>query len=175
MVSLMKKLGITFLTASCLGTALTLAAPQEAKAQAGANTGLCVPAVANGRVRCDYDNGDRYVGNFVNGLPNGEGTYVYANGARYVGSLSNGVPSGQGTYIFPDDARVTGLYQNGKIQIGTALFANGDRYEGQFDTTRKIEGPPPTGEHLSLLTAIATKEILSATNPGAGCFHSGRR
>ncbi|NEP47287.1 MAG: MORN motif-containing protein, partial [Okeania sp. SIO2H7] len=80
MNTFIKKLGITLLVGSCFGTAVTTVRPLKARAQAGANSGLCVPAIATGRVRCDYDNGDRYVGNFVNGLPNGDGTYIYSGG-----------------------------------------------------------------------------------------------
>lgn len=49
-----------------------------------------------------YDNGDKYVGNFVNGVRSGQGTYTWAaTGIVYTGEFVNGEPSGKGEYIYP--------------------------------------------------------------------------
>ncbi|MCL1858309.1 MAG: hypothetical protein FWF92_03660 [Oscillospiraceae bacterium] len=52
----------------------------------------------------EYDNGDKYSGNFVNGVRSGQGTYEWANGTIYVGEFVNGNPSGKGEYIYPTEA-----------------------------------------------------------------------
>ena len=41
-----------------------------------------------------YDNGDKYEGNWKNGLKSGKGSYTYKNGKRYKGNWKNGHKSG---------------------------------------------------------------------------------
>jgi len=48
-----------------------------------------------------YDNGDKYSGNFVNGIRSGNGTYEWENGVIYDGEFINGEPNGNGNYFFP--------------------------------------------------------------------------
>ena len=48
-----------------------------------------------------YANGDKYSGNFVNGVRSGQGTYTWASGLVYIGEFVNGDPSGKGEYIYP--------------------------------------------------------------------------
>ena len=48
-----------------------------------------------------YDNGDKYEGNFVNGVRQGQGTYTWENGIVYIGEFVNGEPSGSGSYVYP--------------------------------------------------------------------------
>ncbi len=76
MISLFKTSGIALLVASVLGIGSYATYPLPSMAQGTeAKTGRCVPAIATGRVRCDYDSGDSYIGDFVNGLPSGTGVY----------------------------------------------------------------------------------------------------
>lgn len=42
-------------------------------------------------------NGDKYEGQFENGLKHGRGVITFANGRRYEGELRNGEPYGLGT------------------------------------------------------------------------------
>ena len=46
--------------------------------------------------------GDRYAGEYRNGIRSGKGIYTWSNGERYVGDFKIDVPEGQGTYKFLD-------------------------------------------------------------------------
>lgn len=46
--------------------------------------------------------GDKYVGEWKNGIMEGQGTLTYANGDKYVGEFKNNVREGQGTMITTD-------------------------------------------------------------------------
>ena len=37
-------------------------------------------------------NGDKYAGEYKNGLPHGNGSYTLANGSKYVGEFKDGKP-----------------------------------------------------------------------------------
>ena len=62
----------------------------------------CISGVGdcqNGRGAYRYDNGNIYVGDFVNGAQTGKGTYTWAyNGDKYEGDFVNGAQTGKGTY-----------------------------------------------------------------------------
>ena len=47
-----------------------------------------------------YSNGNKYVGEFKEGLYHGQGTYTYSNGNKYVGEFKEGDFNGQGTFEF---------------------------------------------------------------------------
>ena len=51
-----------------------------------------------------YDNGDKYEGNFVNGVRSGQGRYTWANGIVFEGEFVDGFPGENGTYIYDYDA-----------------------------------------------------------------------
>lgn len=55
----------------------------------------------NGYHEETYNNGDKYGGNFVNGIRSGQGLYTWADGTIYEGEFVDGNPSGKGTYIYP--------------------------------------------------------------------------
>jgi len=42
-----------------------------------------------------------YEGNTVNGLPSGNGTVVFRNGEKFVGQFQNGIVDGSGTLTYP--------------------------------------------------------------------------
>jgi hypothetical protein len=46
-----------------------------------------------------YDSGDRYNGEFKNGLKEGKGIYSYKNGDKYDGEWKNGVKDGSCVYF----------------------------------------------------------------------------
>lgn len=104
----------------------------------------------------EFQNGDRYVGNFKKGLPDGIGTYTWKNGREYFGEFKNGLPNGKGKFTDMSnsvyigdfvDGRMSGKatvdYQNGAKYVGeykddrkngkgTYTYANGDKYTGDF-------------------------------------------
>ncbi|MCB1820616.1 MAG: PEGA domain-containing protein, partial [Candidatus Competibacteraceae bacterium] len=89
----------------------------------------------NGRGTYRYPDGSEYSGDFRNAKMHGRGTYVYAGrGEKYEGEWRNGVINGQGTYYYRSGNRYDGQWRNGrKNGQGVYLYAGrGDRYEGQF-------------------------------------------
>ncbi|MCB1775837.1 MAG: protein kinase [Candidatus Competibacteraceae bacterium] len=89
----------------------------------------------NGRGAYRYPDGSEYSGDFRNAKMHGRGTYVYAGrGEKYEGEWRNGVINGQGTYYYRSGNRYDGQWRNGrKNGQGVYLYARrGDRYEGQF-------------------------------------------
>lgn len=80
-----------------------------------------------------YDNGDKYVGYFLNNKRHGQGTYYSNSGSRYEGEWKEGEQHGQGTYYWANGNRYVGSFVNGNMQgQGTCYWANGDKYVGSF-------------------------------------------
>src|SRR5512136_504165 len=99
-----QKIGMLIVAAISLETGIYLSNPLPSVAQdAGAKPPRCEGNSRNGKAKCNYEGGDNYAGNMVNGLPDGLGIYVYANGDRYEGQFRRGRPNGQGVFIFKDD------------------------------------------------------------------------
>lgn len=89
----------------------------------------------NGQGTYRYPDGSQYTGDFRNAKMHGQGTYVYAGrGEKYVGEWRNGVINGQGVYYYRSGNRYQGEWRNGrKSGQGTYLYAGrGDKYVGQF-------------------------------------------
>jgi len=59
------------------------------------------------------DNGDRYEGEFAEGLFHGEGTYTWKNGAVYRGEFADGEIHGQGVYTSSSGERREGRWEKG--------------------------------------------------------------
>lgn len=85
-----------------------------------------------------YRIGDRYEGEFRNDMKNGRGTYQYRNGDKYIGDFRNDVKEGRGTFVFASGDKYIGDFagdmMNGK---GVMFYKNGDRYEGEFKNGMK--------------------------------------
>ncbi len=78
-----------------------------------------------------YANGDRYEGEFKGDLKHGRGMFLGRNGERYEGQYAQDVRQGIGRLIMPDGDRYVGEFRNGKVSgRGTFLYANGNRYSG---------------------------------------------
>ncbi len=58
-------------------------------------------------------NGDKYVGDFVNGKFNGTGTYSWLNGDKYVGDFVNGKFNGTCTFTQANGDITYGKWLNG--------------------------------------------------------------
>ena len=73
--------------------------------------------------------GDKYVGEYKDGLRNGQGTYSYANGDKYVGEWKDDRKNGQGTWTDTNGNKFVGEFKydkrNGK---GTLTRADGAIY-----------------------------------------------
>jgi hypothetical protein len=77
--------------------------------------------------------GDRYEGDFVNGLREGQGTIVRTEGTRIEGSFSKDVLI-SGTMTKPDGWRYEGSFDGNQAPSGSGImhWPNGSQYEGQF-------------------------------------------
>lgn len=85
-----------------------------------------------GQATAVYENGDQYVGGFVSGLREGSGVYTWKSGAVYTGKYSVNVRNGRGKLTYPDGSWFDGLFADGQRIYGTARYANGDAYHGNF-------------------------------------------
>ena len=56
----------------------------------------------------NYENGDKFEGQFKDGKFNGQGTYYGAYGDKYVGEFKDDNFHGQGTYYWADGAKYVG-------------------------------------------------------------------
>jgi hypothetical protein len=66
-----------------------------------------------------YPNGDKYVGEFRDGMSHGQGTYYSLadgefKGDKYVGEFRDGMPNGRGTYSYADGDKYVGEWRDGK-------------------------------------------------------------
>lgn len=108
----------------------------QATAAAAGQSPNCVSGdCTNGSGTYHYPDGSQYSGAFRNAKMHGQGTYVYAGrGEKYVGEWRNGVISGRGVYYYRTGNRYEGEWRNGrKSGQGTYLYADrGDKYVGQF-------------------------------------------
>jgi hypothetical protein len=117
----------------------------------------------NGKGTYQFDNGNKYNGDFRKGLMHGKGTIYFANGNRYTGDWVEGWREGLGIYYFTNGNAYTGnlkrnrfngggsmTFQSGNKYVGnyendlpngmgTFYFNTGDRYEGNFKNG-KFEG-----------------------------------
>jgi hypothetical protein len=83
-------------------------------------------------------NGDKYEGEYKNGLPHGNGTYTLANGSKYVGEFKNGLSEGKGTATYTDGGKYVGEFKNGTPHgQGTATYANGEKYIGEHKESKR--------------------------------------
>ncbi len=103
--------------------------------------------------------GDRYVGDFVDGLRQGAGTYQASNGDRYVGSWQGGVKSGQGRYTWASGDYWEGEFAEDKpTAVGRQYFAT------------KLDAPGSNVSEVARQAAAATAPAASpkgATGAGA--------
>jgi hypothetical protein len=80
-----------------------------------------------------YDNGDVYVGEFVNNRRHGYGKLEYASGDVYEGQFIDGDKNGHGKYIYDDGSVYEGEYVDGNMcGQGKYAYSSGDVYEGQY-------------------------------------------
>jgi len=87
--------------------------------------------------------GDKYVGEWKDGVRNGQGTFYFLadnqfKGDKYVGEWKDDKRNGQGTYTYADGAKYVGEYKDDKVNgQGTYTFANGNKYVGEFKDIKK--------------------------------------
>ncbi len=88
----------------------------------------------NGHVSITYENDDKYVGEWKDGMENGQGTLKYADGIVYIGGFENNEQSGHGTLTFTSGAIYEGEFRQGKFNgQGTFKYNDGGVYIGNFE------------------------------------------
>ena len=70
-----------------------------------------------------YENGDKYIGEFVNGQFHGKGIYTYANGDKYEGEFVNGKFTGKGNFTYSNGKQFTGNLEN-KVPLEFTIRGN---------------------------------------------------
>ncbi len=73
----------------------------------------------------NWDNGDKYVGEFKDGLFRGQGTFTSTNGDKYVGEYKDNKRNGQGTFTFASGSKWVGEWENDNLN-GYAITYNVD-------------------------------------------------
>jgi len=80
-----------------------------------------------------FPNGDRYEGQFKDGLFDGWGVYTYRDGDRFEGEFKDDMKNGRGAFVHRNGDRYTGAFVSDMKQgKGSLLFHNGDKYVGEF-------------------------------------------
>ena len=89
--------------------------------------------IANGAGYIVWDNGERYVGDWVWNDMTGYGTYIWPDGECYTGSYQDDLFHGAGTFSWADGESYTGAYvRDERTGTGTYTWADGTRYTGDF-------------------------------------------
>ena len=86
------------------------------------------------------ENGDRYTGQLIDGIPQGDGQLIYKDGSVYTGQFENGKPNGSGFFASAIGDVLEGHFRDsspdGEVSV---KFANGSRYLGSMKGGR-LEG-----------------------------------
>ncbi len=102
-------------------------------------TGEWRNGVINGQGTYYYRSGNRYNGEWRNGRKHGQGTYLYADrGDKYVGDFANDQPSGQGVYYYSNGDRYEGEWRNGRKNGQGVLYEGGQKIVGEWQNDQKI-------------------------------------
>ena len=92
---------------------------------------------------CTFLNGDRYDGQWQNGLRHGKCTFTFCNRQKfYTGDFNNGEMTGENVKCEYADGNVyRGGWKDGRRHgFGTVDFPNGDKCEGQWSGSLNGEG-----------------------------------
>ena len=88
-----------------------------------------------------FPDGGKYVGEYKDGLPNGQGTETYPNGNKYVGEFKDGKYHGQGTYTWSDGRKYVRAWKDGKKHgQGTMTWSDGVKYVGEYKDDKRWKG-----------------------------------
>ena len=119
----------------------------------------------DGFVTHEYDNGNKYVGDFKDGKPHGLGTFTDSRGMVYVGQWREGVMHGEGTMTIPRISIYAGEWRDGKKHgQGTTTFlfelVKGKTFVGEYKHDEQWQGMKYSKD--GTLVAKVTKGIEQA-------------
>ena len=87
----------------------------------------------NGYGIYEWNNGNKYEGEFKNDLYHGKGIFYYKDGTIYKGDFRNDKFTGQATITWINGDKYTGEVKNELMHgEGTLFFSDGDKYVGEF-------------------------------------------
>ncbi|TGM19742.1 hypothetical protein EHQ73_15830 [Leptospira meyeri] len=88
----------------------------------------------NGKFQVQYENGDRYEGEFLEDVKHGSGIYQYSNGDIFEGEYQFGYKEGKGIYRYANGDKFIGVYKKGKRHgMGKYIFFDGLLLEGNWE------------------------------------------
>ena len=106
----------------------------------------------------EYENGNKYIGQFVNGKREGYGIMYFSKGGKYEGHWKNGLAEGKGIEYYQNGDRFEGDYHEDEEHgQGVYYFKNGDRIMGDYINGEKV------GTHVKL-SANGEVKILNYDN-----------
>lgn len=86
-----------------------------------------------GKVRFDWMDGTRYVGDWVDGRRTGYGVLTWPDGTRYEGGFVDGQMSGKGKIVWTNGSSYDGGWRCGRREgYGVFVWPNGARLEGSW-------------------------------------------
>ena len=105
----------------------------------GVYTGKVDHGMANGWGEFHWDNGDFYMGNFINNNQNGFGSYWWSanskwKNSKYEGYYKDSYRNGFGMYVWDNGDLYIGEHKdNAHTGKGITIFINGSRYSGDLE------------------------------------------
>jgi hypothetical protein len=109
--------------------------------------------LAHGQGTYTFANGVKYVGEFKYGKYHGQGTHRQANGDKYVGEWKDGKPHGQGTHTFADGAKSVGEWKDNTIWTGILYDPTGEVI-GIYSSGSWCQTCKPTSTHWAIVQQI---------------------
>ena len=63
---------------------------------------------------------------------NGQGTMVYSSGQKFSGEFKDGMRHGKGVFLLPGGRKLVGVWEDNEIREGTYTESDGTTYTGQW-------------------------------------------
>lgn len=113
---------------------LSIAQRKQASKVKQANAGQCIEGNCyQGQGTFLWDDGARYVGNWLKAKRSGKGSYTWPDNRSYEGYWKNDIAHGKGLMLWPSGDQYQGDWKRGKMDgIGIYRYANGSQYMGEF-------------------------------------------
>jgi hypothetical protein len=111
-----------------------------------------------------YDNGGKYIGEFINDKPEGRGVASYSSGAKYIGEFIGGFRNGEGTYYYPNGNVYRGQWQRGKRNgEGVLSLASGGTKKGIWSDGELLQPPQLPAPINQLEDPVADASVINST------------